>query len=254
MKFSITAAVGLGVAVLATAAVGQDNPKGAGAATGAAPAAAAGELKDDQAKLSYAIGQSLGNNFKAQSIDVDPEALARGLKDAVTGAKPLLTDEQMREVMLAFQAGQRQRQMEAMKNQADQAKKAGDKVKADGEAFLAENKKKPGVVTLPSGLQYKVVKEGTGKIPKATDKIKAHYRGTLIDGTEFDSSYKGGKPLDIDVNGVIPGWTEALMRMKVGSKWQLFIPSELAYGPNPPGPPIQPNSALLFDIELIGID
>jgi FKBP-type peptidyl-prolyl cis-trans isomerase len=237
MKPFIVTAVGLGVAVASAVAAGQD------AAKGSAPV----ELKDLRDKASYSIGQNIGRNLKGQSVDVDADLLARGIKDALTGGKALLTDEQMHEAMQAFQ-----KQM--MDKREETLKAAGEKSKKEGEAFLAANKTKPGVTTLPSGLQYKVIKEGTGKTPKATDRVSAHYRGTLIDGTEFDSSYKAGRPLEIDVNGVIPGWTEALQRMKVGSKWQLFIPSNLAYGPNsPPGSNIPPNATLLFDIELLGV-
>ena len=145
-------------------------------------------------------------------------------------------------------------QQQIQAKQMDAARGAADKNKKEGDAFLAANKAKPGVVTLPSGLQYKVIKEGTGQTPKATDTVTTNYRGTLIDGTEFDSSYKRNEPTSFPVNGVIRGWTEALQKMKVGSKWQLFIPADLAYGPNPqPGSPIGPNSVLIFDIELLGI-
>ncbi|MFO0952879.1 MAG: FKBP-type peptidyl-prolyl cis-trans isomerase [Isosphaeraceae bacterium] len=242
MKFSFVAATGLGLGlVLASAlAVGQDAPKGT------APAASG--LGDLKSKASYGLGLSLGKNLKAQSVDIDPELLARGLKDGLTGAKPMLTDEQIQAVMQEFQQQLVAKRMEA-------SKVAAEKNLKDGEAFLAANKAKPGVVTLPSGLQYKVVKEGTGKTPKATDTVSTHYTGTLLDGTKFDSSVDRGQPASFPVNGVIKGWTEALQLMKVGAKWQLFIPSGLAYGPNPPpGSPIGPNSVLVFDIELLGVE
>ena len=243
MKSRIVATVGLGLAV-ASAAVGQDTPKGAAPAASAAPA----QLKDLKAKASYSLGMLMGRNLKSQSVDVDPDVFAQGFRDALSGGKVLLTEEQVQEAMQAFQQELQSKRMEA-------AKAAGDKNQKEGAAFLAANKSKPGVVTLPSGLQYKVIKEGTGKIPKSTDTIQAHYRGTTLDGNEFDSSYKRGQPASFPVNGVIKGWTEALQKMKVGSKWQLFIPAELAYGPTPPpGSNIGPNSVLLFDVELLGIE
>ncbi|MCJ7833279.1 MAG: FKBP-type peptidyl-prolyl cis-trans isomerase, partial [Deltaproteobacteria bacterium] len=170
----------------------------------------------------------------------------KGFKDALSGAKPLLSEEEMRTVMTAFQK-------EISEKQAEKTKVLGEKNKKEGETFLAENKKKEGVKILTSGLQYKVVKEGTGKKPKATDKVTTHYQGTLIDGTEFDSSYKRGEPAAFPVNGVIPGWTEALQLMKVGSKWQLFVPSKLAYGERGAGPKIGPNAVLIFTVELLSI-
>ena len=209
------------------------------------PAEKAMELKTQKDKVSYSIGQDIGNNLKRQSLDVDTEIMARGLKDAFTGAKSLLTEAEVQSAMQALQ-----KDMMA-KHDAQVQKVAADQQKA-GDAFLAENGKKEGVVTLPSGLQYKVIKAGTGKIPKATDTVMAHYRGALVDGTEFDSSYKRGEPTTFPVNRVIPGWQEALQKMPVGSKWQVFIPSNLAYGPPGQGP-IPPNATLVFDMELVGI-
>lgn len=238
MKFSMAAVVGVGIAVLSTLAVGQDAVK----------SAAPSELKDLKSKVSYSIGQNLGRQLKGASADVDAEILLKGLKDALSGGKPLLTDVQMQECMQAFQSELQTRQMSAAKNAAEKNKK-------EGEAFLAANKAKAGVVTLQSGLQYKVIKEGAGKSPKATDTVSTHYSGRLLDETVFDSSLKGGQPASFPVNGVIAGWTEALQKMKVGSKWQLYIPSELAYGAKPPqGSPIGPNAVLVFDIELLGIE
>ncbi len=204
------------------------------------------QLKSQKDKVSYAIGINVGNNLKQLPGDIDRDILLKGFKDALSGAKPMLSEEEMRTVLAAFQKEMAAKQTEMMKSQ-------GDKNKKEGEAFLAENKKKEGVKTLASGLQYKVIKEGTGKAPKATDKVSTHYQGTLIDGTEFDSSYKRGEPATFPVNGVIPGWTEALQLMKVGSKWQLFVPSKLAYGEKGAGPLIGPNAVLIFTVELLAI-
>ncbi len=212
-------------------------------------------LKDSKQKASYGIGLNIGRSMKAQAVDIDPDMLARGIKDALTGGKPLLSDQELQETMLVLQKELQGKQREVEGKQAGASKAIGEKNKKEGDAFLAANTKKPGIKTLPSGLQYKVIKEGNGPIPKATDEVKTNYRGTLIDGTEFDSSYKRGEPATFPVKGVIAGWTEALQLMKVGSKWQLFVPAELAYGANPrPGGPIGPNATLVFDIELLGIE
>jgi FKBP-type peptidyl-prolyl cis-trans isomerase FklB len=200
-------------------------------------------LKNQKDKISYIIGMDIGTNLKKQSIDIDSNILAKGVKDALAGTKPLLTEQEIQETMVAFQK-------EMMAKQAEVAKKN----KAEGEAFLTENKKKEGVKTLSSGLQYKVIKAGTGKKPKSTDTVTAHYRGTLINGTEFDSSYKRGQPATFPVSGgMIPGWTEALQLMEEGAKWQLFIPSNLAYGEKGAGRDIGPNATLIFEVELISI-
>ena len=203
-------------------------------------------LKNQKDKLSYIIGVDIGKNLKNQSIDIDPEILARGIKDAVTGKKTLMTEQEIQETTAAFQK-------EMTAKQEERAKKMGEKNKKEGEAFLAENKQREGVRTLPSGLQYKVIKEGTGKKPKLTDTVVTHYRGTLIDGTEFDSSYRRGKAAAFPVNGVIPGWVEALQLMAEGSKWQLFVPPNLAYGERGAGRDIGSNATLIFEIELISI-
>ena len=203
-------------------------------------------LKTDKDKVSYSIGLDIGTNFKRQSVDLDQKALAAGIADGMSGGKPLLTEDEVRKVLAQFQ-----QQMAAKAQQM--AQQLADKNLKEGEVFLAENKKKKGVVTLPSGLQYRVITAGTGKIPKATDTVTTHYRGTLIDGTEFDSSYKRGEPASFPVNGVVKGWTEALQLMKVGSKWQLVIPSNLAYGPQGAGQAIGPNATLIFEIELLSI-
>jgi FKBP-type peptidyl-prolyl cis-trans isomerase FklB len=205
-------------------------------------------LKTQTQKSSYAIGMNIGKNLKRDSVDVDPAVLLRGLKDALAGNKLLLTDEEAKAALTALQTEVRTKEEAKLKAAALENKKAGD-------AFLAANKTKEGVVALPSGLQYKVIKEGTGPKPTAQDTVLCHYRGTLVDNTEFDSSYKRNEPLKIPVGGVIKGWTEAIQLMPVGSKWQLFIPSDLAYGERgAPGSPIGPNSTLIFEVELISIE
>ncbi|MDI7258626.1 MAG: FKBP-type peptidyl-prolyl cis-trans isomerase [Thermodesulfobacteriota bacterium] len=176
---------------------------------------------------------------------MNPDVLLRGVKDAISGNKPLLTEQEVGETMAAFQKEMKAKQEEMMK-------KTGEKNKKEGEVFLAGNKKKEGVVTLPSGLQYRVIKNGSGKKPKLTDTVTTHYKGTLIDGTEFDSSYQRGQPASFQVNGVVAGWTEALQRMEEGAKWQLFVPSQLAYGERGAGP-IGPNATLIFEVELISV-
>lgn len=223
-----------------------DPPAPAAAATPAASPTPGEPVTKE--KLSYAIGQDIGQTLKRQKIDVDPQITANALRDTLSGAPQQLTEAQARETITAFMRENQAKQQAA-------AKAAGDKAKGEGEAFLTANKGKEGVKTTASGLQYKVLKEGDGPMPKAEDSVKTNYRGTLTDGTEFDSSYKRNEPATFPVNGVIKGWTEALQLMKVGSKWQLFIPSELAYGERgTPGGPIPPNSALTFEIELLGIE
>ncbi len=205
------------------------------------------ELKTQKDKVSYAIGLDIGTGLKKNEVEVDPDILVKAIKDVMAGKKPLMTDEEVKTTMTEFQKDLQAKQQERTKAQ-------GEKNKKEGEDFLAKNKTKEGVKTLPSGLQYKVITEGKGKSPKATDTVTVQYRGTLIDGTEFDSSYKRGQPATFPVNGVIKGWTEALQLMKEGSKWQLFIPSDLAYGPNgTQGGPIGPNAVLIFEVELVSI-
>jgi FKBP-type peptidyl-prolyl cis-trans isomerase FklB len=204
-------------------------------------------LKTQKDKASYAIGLNIGKSMHKDSVDVDTAILLRGLKDGLAGAKPLLTDDEARAAMVALQADLRKKQEEKMLVQGEANKK-------EGEAFLAANKTKDGVVTLPSGLQYKILTEGTGPKPTAADTVVCNYKGTLIDNTEFDSSYKRGQPATFPVSGVIKGWTEALQLMQVGSKWQLFIPSDLAYGARGgPGGGIGPNATLVFEVELMSI-
>jgi FKBP-type peptidyl-prolyl cis-trans isomerase FklB len=205
-------------------------------------------LNTQTQKSSYAIGMNIGKNLKRDSVEVDPAVLLRGLKDALAGNKLLLTDDEAKAALTALQAEVRAKEEAKAKAAALENKKAG-------EAFLAANKTKEGVVALPSGLQYKIITEGTGPKPTAEDTVLCHYRGTLVDNTEFDSSYKRKEPLKIPVGGVIKGWTEAIQLMPVGSKWQLFIPSDLAYGERgAPGSPIGPNSTLIFEVELISIE
>ena len=215
---------------------------------GTALVAGAAELKTQKEKASYAIGMDMGNSLKRNGVEVDPEILGQALKAVIKGEKTLLTDQEVKTTLTALQQELKGKMEEKMKAQAEKNKK-------DGEAFLAANAKKEGVKTLPSGLQYKVITPGTGKSPKATDTVSVQYKGTLIDGTEFDSSYKRGQAATFPVNGVIKGWTEALQLMKEGAKWQLVIPSALAYGETgTAGGPIGPNSVLIFEVELLTIE
>jgi FKBP-type peptidyl-prolyl cis-trans isomerase FklB len=197
------------------------------------------QLKDTKDKVSYSIGLNIGFNFKKQGLPLNTDALVAGIKDAISDKKPLLSETEVREVMNTWQ-----------KEVADKQKVAGEKNATDGEKFLAENKSKEGVKTTTSGLQYKVVKEGTGPQPKETDTVTVDYRGTLIDGTEFDSSYKRGEPATFPLQGVIKGWTEGLQLMKKGAEYQFFIPSKLAYGERAIPPDIGANSTLIFKVEL----
>ncbi len=204
------------------------------------------DLKTDMDSVSYSIGLDVGMTFQRQGIDIAPEAFLQGLKDAAdTSGNRLMTDEQIQETMMSFQ------QKMMTKAQEKQLKESGAANEA-GEKFLAENKSKPGVVTTASGLQYKIIKAGTGKKPKATNEVKVHYRGTLLNGMEFDNSFSRGEPITLPVSGVIPGWTEALQLMPVGSKWELYIPSKLGYGNTGSGP-IPGGSTLIFEVELLAI-
>lgn len=207
------------------------------------------DLKTQKDSISYAIGLNIGQSIKKDNVEINDKALYQGIKDAVErDSSYLITTGDVQNLMTALQQNLMNKQNEKMKVE-------GDKHKKEGEAFLAENSKKEGVKTLPSGLQYKVLQSGNGPSPKATDQVKTHYRGTLLDGTEFDSSIKRGEPAVFGVNQVIKGWTEALQLMKVGDKWQLFIPSDLAYGPQGAGGgQIPPNAALIFEVELLGIE
>jgi FKBP-type peptidyl-prolyl cis-trans isomerase FklB len=215
-------------------------PKHTSAAKGS-PAA----LTTPKEKQSYAIGMQLGESFKNQGVDVDPNLLARGLKDTLSG-KTLLTVEEQKATIMELQTSVRKTMQEKMA-------KAAEENKAEGAKFLDANKSKPGVVTQPSGLQYKILHAGTGPKPTMTDSVACNYRGTLIDGTEFDSSYKRGQAATFPVSGVIRGWTEALQMMPVGSKWQLFVPANLAYGDRAPSAVIGPDRTLVFEVELVSI-
>ena len=216
----------LGLATLLLGACAEKTPK----------------LDTDKQKYSYAIGYQLAQNLKRQNIDLDPGAVSLAMKDVLSGQEVALSNEQMQAAIQSLQAA-RQKQMQA----------TAEKNKAAGEAFLAENKKKEGVVTTKSGLQYKVVKKGTGRKPKSSDTVEVHYRGTLIDGKEFDSSYRRNQPAVFPVHGVIKGWQEVLPMMKEGAKWHVAIPSQLAYGERGAGPSIGPNQVLVFEIELLKI-
>jgi FKBP-type peptidyl-prolyl cis-trans isomerase len=203
-------------------------------------------LKTEKDKVSYAIGVNIGKSMRKDTVDIDPAIFSRGMKDALAGSKLLLTDDEMKAALTKLQSDLRSKQEEAMQ-------KAGEINKKTGEDFLAQNKTKEGVVALPDGLQYKILKEGTGPKPTATDTVVCNYRGTLIDGTEFDSSYKRGQPATFPVSGVIKGWTEAVQLMPVGSKWQVFLPADLAYGNRGAGQDIGPNATLIFEVELLSI-
>ena len=208
---------------------------------------AGGTLETQMQKVSYSIGQQLGGSFKQQGIDIDMDSLVKGVLDVMTGAEPLMTQEEMQATMQTFQ-------QEMVAKQQKMQEEAGAANQAEADAFLAKNKDEEGVVTLESGLQYKVIETGEGPSPAASDTVEVHYTGTLLDGTEFDSSHKRGQPAKFAVRGVIPGWTEGLQLMKVGSKWKFFIPPNLAYGPRGGGALIGPNAALIFDVELLSIE
>jgi len=221
------------------------NPKPNGMASGGKSLTSTNVLADDKSKASYAIGMMLGHNWQQEGVDVDLNWVARGLKDGQAGNLTLMTPQDVQNTLKQFQ-------QTMVAKHAQMQTEQGAKNKTDGAAFLAANKLKPGVVTLPDGLQYKVITEGTGATPTPSSVVTVNYRGTFIDGTEFDSSYKRGRPWQVPVTGVIHGWTEALLQMKVGAKWQLFIPSELAYGQQG-RPPIPPDSVLVFEVELISV-
>jgi len=204
------------------------------------------ELKTMQDSVSYGIGMDIAKNLKGQMIEVNPDVIAQALKDMAPAGKPMLTDAQAQSVMMEFQS-------DMMAKHSAKMKESAEKNIKDGQAFLAENKKKDGVITLPSGLQYKVLSRGSGRKPSPKDNVSVNYRGSLIDGTEFDSSEKHGGPAVFPVAGVIKGLSEALQLMQVGSKWQIVVPSEIGYGAQSLGTQITPNSVLVFEIELLGI-
>ena len=214
--------------------------------TSAAKTPAAPALNTPKDKLSYSIGMNIGKSLKRDNVDVDSAILLRGINDVLGGGNLLMSDQEAQSTLTALQADLRKKQEQETQQVAETNKKEGD-------AFLAANKAKDGVVALPSGLQYKILQEGTGPKPTAADTVTVNYRGTLINGTEFDSSYKRGQPASFSVGGIIKGWTEALLLMPVGSKWQLFVPADLAYGSRQAGPAIGPNSTLVFEVELLSI-
>ena len=254
---SIVTVLAAAMTLPATSHAQQQAPAAKAPAAAATPAAKARRapaakspaplaLTTEKDKFSYALGMNLGTNLHKQSVPVDPNILLRGLKDALAGGKTAMTEDQARAALTEVQT-------EMRKKQEEQMKIAGEASKKEGEAFLAANKSKDGIVTLPSGLQYKILTQGAGPKPTTSDSVVCNYRGTLINGTEFDSSYKRGEPVTFPVSGVIKGWTEALQLMPVGSKWQLFVPSDLAYGERSPAPEIGPDSTLIFEVELISI-
>ncbi|MCB9211205.1 MAG: FKBP-type peptidyl-prolyl cis-trans isomerase [Ignavibacteriales bacterium] len=206
------------------------------------------DLKMTTAKdsVSYSIGLDIGNNFKRQEIEIEPAILLQGIKHAMADTS-LLSEQDLQAVMTNFRKQLREQQQ--AKNE-----QAALKNKEEADKFFAENKTKEGVITLESGLQYKVLKSGNGKTPKLSSTVEAHYAGRLLDGTEFDNSYKRGAPFQTKVTGVIKGWTEILQLMKEGDKWEVYIPSDLAYGPRGSGPTIGPNAALIFEMELISVN
>lgn len=210
-------------------------------------------LETEEQKVSYIIGMNMGKNLQQQGLALEADLLARGIKDVMSGAEPQLSQEEMMTTMQAFQEKMMAKQQEDMASQEAERLASAETNKQAGEVFLAENAEKEGVVTTESGLQYKVITAGTGAKPAATDSVTVHYKGTLIDGTEFDSSYGRGEPATFGVDAVIPGWIEALQLMAEGSKWELYIPSELAYGAGGTGGPIGPNAALVFEVELLKI-
>jgi FKBP-type peptidyl-prolyl cis-trans isomerase FklB len=204
-------------------------------------------LKDQNDRTSYSIGYQIGGDLKRQGVGINPELMVKGVQDALGGKEPLMTLEEMQQELVTLK-------QKIVASQQEEQKKAAAENLAKGEAFLAENAKKEGVKTLPSGLQYQVLKKGEGTPPKATDTVTVQYRGTLIDGTEFDSSYSRGQPATFPLNRVIKGWTEGVQLMKPGAKYKFFIPPALAYGPRGAGPEIGPESTLIFEVELISID
>ncbi len=216
-------------------------------AGGAAKVMKKEDLNSQKKKVSYAIGLDIGQNFKARAMDIDLDILFQGLKDAQKSGEPLLNKDDIQKVMAQFQ-------QDMMKAEQEKRAVQGQGNKAIEEAFLKENAQKPGVKVTASGLQYKIITEGSGPMPKESDTVKVHYRGTLLNGTEFDSSYKRNEPAVFQLSGVIKGWVEALQLMKVGSKYQIFLPSALAYGEQGAGQAIGPNSTLIFEVELLGIE
>lgn len=236
---TILATLGLTI-LFVTTAVAQELPPPPGVG-------ASGEFRTTRDKASYGIGLNIGDSLKEEGFDINLDLLIRGLRESIAGTKPSLSEQELVAALGAFQR-------EAAAKQAERLKVISEKNKAEGPAFLSANKLKPGVKSTGSGLQYKIVKSGTGRTPKLTDSVTTHYRGTLIDGKQFDSSYDRGQPATFPVGGVIRGWTEALQLMKVGDKWELYIPSDLAYGPRGAGTDIGPDAVLIFELELLSIE
>lgn len=231
--------LGLGIATLALTACNKMGTSGSSR-----------DLKTQKDKVSYGIGMDIGRSFKQQSLDakdVDLTKVMAGIEDVLAGTKSALTDQELNQAMMAFQ-----QQMMAKHDSLSRIK--GEANQKAGEEFLAKNAKEPGIVTLPDGLQYQILKAGNGKKPDSTSTVTVHYRGTLVDGTEFDSSISRGQPATFPVKGVIKGWTEALQLMPAGSKWKIFLPPSLAYGPNGAGDKIGPNATLIFEVELISVN
>lgn len=241
MKLFLASAIGLGLLVGLLHASPEDPQGGAQAKAPVREVKTAADLKTSKDKTSYSIGVNIGKSLKGQMLDVDAVVLLKGIQDALAGGATLLSDAEMQAAMMALQE-----EMNAKRANA------GQQNLKDGQALLEKNKTAAGVVALPSGLQYKVLTAGTGPKPRASDTVKTHYRGTLIDGTQFDSSYDRNEPATFGVGGVIKGWTEALQLMPVGSKWKLWIPANLAYGAAG-RPSIPPNSTLIFEVELLEI-
>lgn len=253
LSYKLTLAIAVASCSLALAACKQaDNEAGKGDAKAAK--ADAGALATEKDKVSYMIGMDIGRSIKPMKDEVDLPTLKGAIDDVIAGKKPLLDDQQLAAVMKDFSAKMQAKKQAEMAKQEAEMKTEGKKNAAAGATFLAENGKKPGVVTTASGLEYKVITEGKGPKPKASDTVSVQYVGTLLDGTEFDSSYKRNEPAQFEVGQVVPGWTEALQLMPVGSKYKLWIPASLAYGERgTPGGPIPPNSTLVFDVELVKI-
>jgi FKBP-type peptidyl-prolyl cis-trans isomerase FklB len=220
----------LAVAFLTVAIAAQDAPN----------------LKTEKEKFSYALGMQMGAGFRKQALDLDLDTFSKGLAESFNGAKTMLSEDEMRSVLANAQE-------EYKKKQAALREEKAEATLREGEKFLAENKNKEGVVTLPSGLQYKILKQGTGEKPEIDEKVVCNYRGTLLDGKEFDSSAKHNGPATFPVRGVIKGWKEALLMMPAGSKWQLFVPPDLAYGQNGAGQMVPPNATLIFEVELVSV-
>jgi FKBP-type peptidyl-prolyl cis-trans isomerase FklB len=214
----------------------------------------AADLKTEDDRVSYSLGFSMGSNFKKDDIAVGLELFQQGVKDGLGGNKQVLSDEDMRKTMTAFQQKVMAKRQVEHRKRMEEKKRQGEVNKEKGKNFLEANKSKEGIVTTESGLQYKILEKGTGSSPKPTDTVKCHYKGTTIDGTEFDSSYQRGEPATFALNRVIKGWTEGVQLMKEGGKWQFFVPSELAYGERGAGQNIGPNEVLIFEIELLSIE